>query len=465
MGKFFFRPGRAAANRRHTEFMPAALQVLDRPPAPLARLVVGLIGVLAVLVCGWAWLARIDIVASASGTVVPQGRAKTIQAPAGARVSAILVRDGQEVAAGQVLIRLDPTECRADLQRMEEELNRIHLALGRVRALLAAASGTPVSRQSVPPPDPGAMEDQVPAGQREAAEAEHRLLRQILAARAAEEKTLEEQIKSFQARRETALATIEWLSKTLKLAGQLNQRKEELYRRDALSEAEVIQSRMGLMETGKELERERKRLRELTVDLARARDEKILAAEKFRQGLLEEQTRLISRRDQLVQERIKAKKRLADLTLRAPVHGIVQQLAVATLGGVVTPAQPLMTIVPVDRNLEVEARVLNRDIGFIRAGQPVSVKVAAFPFTRHGDLDGVIDWVGRDAVVDREQGPVYPVRIRLLENRLPNRVNGRHGRVKPGMQVSVDIRVGSRRVLDYFLGPILRYRDTALREM
>ena len=147
------------------------------------------------------------------------------------------------------------------------------------------------------------------------------------------------------------------------------------------------------------------------------------------------------------------------------MDGIVQQLAIHTVGGVVTAAQPLLVIVPTESGFEVEAKVLNKDIGFVAPHQPVSVKVTAFPFTSYGALPGTIEWVAGDAVLDQDLGPVYPVRVSLTGHELPNRVNGRTGRITPGMTVSADVKVGSRRVIEYFLGPILRYRDQSLREM
>jgi len=123
-----------------------------------------------------------------------------------------------------------------------------------------------------------------------------------------------------------------------------------------------------------------------------------------------------------------------------------------------------MVVVPIDGGLEVQANVLNRDIGFVDTGQAVSVKVDAYPFTRHGDLGGVLEWVGKDSVVDQTLGPVYPVRVSLQQYEVPKEVNGRQGEVSPGMTVTADIRIGRRRIIEYFLGPILRYKDRSLRE-
>jgi len=437
-------------SRRETEFLPAALEVLEQPPTPLSRMLTYLLVALACTAVTWACLARTDIIASGSGVVVIRDKVKVIQAPAQGIITAILVRDGQEVKAGDVLIRLDQTESRADLRRFSRELALVKLALMRSRALLAA------SPELFEPPgnaDPDAVA------------LERRLIRQRLATHAAEDRGLAEQIRTIEAQMTTAKSTIKWLEKSLPLAEQLYRRKNELYRNNALSEAELLQTEIEINTRNKELEEAKKLVEELAIALDRAREERKLAAERFRQSVLEEQVRLRQRHDELAQQVIKAKKRLRDLVLRAPIHGIVQQMAVHTLGGVVTAAQPLLTVVPLDEDLEIEARIPDRDIGFIRRGQPVSIKVAAFPFPRYGALEGTTEWVGRDAIMDDKQGPVYPVRIRLHDKRLPNPVNGRRGIIVPGMQVTTDIRVGQRRLIEYFLDPLLRYRETSMREI
>ena len=150
--------------------------------------------------------------------------------------------------------------------------------------------------------------------------------------------------------------------------------------------------------------------------------------------------------------------------LKAPIDGIVQQMAVTTVGGVVTQAQALMTVVPENTPLEVEAQVLNRDIGHVKVGQRVINKVETFDFTRYGYLEGEVLWVGTDAVVDQKLGPVYPVRIKLGGRETPNIVNGRKGSVTAGMNITADIKTDQRRMIEYFLAPMLRYKEESLRE-
>jgi hemolysin D len=158
----------------------------------------------------------------------------------------------------------------------------------------------------------------------------------------------------------------------------------------------------------------------------------------------------------------KAQQRVALQQLTAPVDGVVQQLAVHTLGGVVQPAQPVLVIVPGAGELLVEAMVLNKDIGFVHAGQPVEVKVEAFPFTKHGVIHGTLEDVSPDAVQDEKRGLIYPARVKLAAQSIG--VGGRKVPLGPGMQVSAEIKTGERRLIEYILSPVVKYREESFRE-
>ena len=158
----------------------------------------------------------------------------------------------------------------------------------------------------------------------------------------------------------------------------------------------------------------------------------------------------------------KAEQRLQLQQLISPVDGVVQQLAVHTLGGVVQPAQALMIVVPGSGELLVEAMVQNKDIGFVHAGQPVEVKLEAFPFTKHGVVHGVLEDISTDAVQDEKRGLIYPARVKLLAQTIG--IGGRDVPLGAGMQVSAEIKTGERRLIDYVLSPIVKYREESFRE-
>ena len=162
------------------------------------------------------------------------------------------------------------------------------------------------------------------------------------------------------------------------------------------------------------------------------------------------------------QEILKARKRRDLQRLVSPIDGTVTNLAAWTVGGVVKPGDTILSVVPLSATPEIEAMVLNKDVGFVRAGQRVTVKLDAFPFTRYGTVEGEVTNVSRDANQDEKQGLIYPVRVRLDASTIA--VDGKPVAIAPGMAVSAEIITGERRVIEYVLSPILRYRHESARE-
>ena len=436
--------------KREYEFLPATLEVLERPPAPFSRFMLIFIVVLTSFVLGWASFAQMDIVVSGMGVVVPKGKVKIVQSLESGIVTAIHVRDGQAVKKGAPLITLDNTESRVDTETVARELTGISLAISRLRAQIKEDPDL-----FVPPPQA-----------KEADITLHRkLLLQSLAAEKEKKTTLELEIRRCRAERESIHSDLKRLSEALPLSLEMYDRKSALARRKLIPDAELLQAKMELNNIEHNLLSAKSRLVEVETRLSKAVKEKELVKTVSRRDLLDKLTELNSRRENLRRQLAKAKNRQNHFILTAPADGIVQQLAVHTVGGVITGAQPLMVIVPLEGGLEIEGKILNRDIGFIQQGQQVSVKVTAYPFTRYGDLRGKIEWVAGDAVIDNELGPVYPIRVSVAGYQLPNIINGRRGKISPGMTVKTDIKVGRRRVIQYFLGPIMRYRDQSLREI
>ncbi len=184
------------------------------------------------------------------------------------------------------------------------------------------------------------------------------------------------------------------------------------------------------------------------LEAERARADK---AQEYTAALADAETRVRS----LSEELSKAEMRAAQQHLIAPIDGVVQQLAVHTVGGVVTPAQQLMVIAPQEGNLEIEAWVENKDVGFVRRDQEAEVKVESFPFTRYGTIDGRVISLSGDAVPIEKVGLVYAARVSMSRDVIQIE-NGSQVRLSPGMNVTVEIKTGQRRLIEYFLSPLLR---------
>lgn len=429
-------------------FTSAAIALQSRPPLAVARMVSVALCVMVFLALFYAWLAPMDVVVSAQGRVIPSGRSKVVQPLDAGIVKAIHVRDGATVKAGDVLIELDHTTTMADRDRLQRELWEAEAETARVTAM---AHGR--GRLAVPAGVPA----EIAANQvaiMDSRASEHRF-------RAA---SLEADIARRQADRDALAASLVQARASLPLVRKKHEMREELAHTGHIAETGLIETKLELLNLEKEVAVQENRIKEAEAGLRVAVQQKAQADAEFRVRVAAEAVETARKLGAAHQELIKASQRQELQLLRAPIDGVVQQLAVSTVGGVVTPAQPLMMIVPDNSPLEVEAQVMNRDIGHLQAGQRVIVKVETFDFTRYGAIDGKVQWVGTDAVADQKLGPVYPVRIQLQSDRTPNSVNARPGVISPGMTVTTDIRVAERRLIEYFLAPLLRYKEESLRE-
>lgn len=458
----------SARSRTELEFLPAALEIVETPVSPLARgIIFAIVGFFACAVL-WASIGKVDIIATAPGRVVPTGRVKMIQPFAIGVVRAIDVADGDRVKAGQVLVELDPTIDTADKERTQSELLAQQLTAARLEAALA---GNPAAFA----PPSGARPGDVTL--------QRTLLQDQLDEFHAKLADLDRQIVQAEANRDAVAATVQKLVVAIPLLQQRAAARKYLADRGTGSKLEYLQVQQDLVEHQQELQVQKARLVQAEAGLAALQEQRRQAAAEFRRTNLSDLAQAQDKAAALQQDLVQATERDRLQTLRAPVDGTVQQLAVHTVGGVVTPAQQLMVIVPADSHLEVEAMVSNRDIGFVHPGQRAAVKVDTFDFTRYGLLHGTVTGVSQDAI-ERDRGeagagrsdPVtlaaagplkdqelaYAARIAL--DRTAVDVGGRPASLTPGMAVTVEIKTGRRRVIDFLLSPLLRYKDAAFRE-
>ena len=228
------------------------------------------------------------------------------------------------------------------------------------------------------------------------------------------------------------------------------------------AEHAYLEIEQGRIEAEGELRAQRARLAELEASVRLAEERRGALEAAFRRDVLARLQEAERRVAGLEEERRKAEHRLSQRSVRAPAAGLVQQLAVPGAGTVVTPSSPVMVVVPEGVELEVEGRLANRDVGFVREGQEAVVKLEAFPFTRYGTLHGRVARVSADAVGDERQGLAYALRVALDAQYLE--ASGSRVPLTPGMAAAIEVRTGDRRLISFFLEPLLRYRDESLRE-
>jgi hemolysin D len=430
----------AATRIEENAFLPAALEIIERPISPTARASTWILLIGLVITILWVTFGRIDVVASAPGRLIPADNVKLVQPAEAGIVRAILVRDGQRVKKGQPLVELDPTVSTAEAVQASKALETAELDAARSRAILAALDG----RGLVFTAPPGTPAD-VAATQAALARAQLDELLAGIGGHSAERKIAA-------AARAEALVQTAKLTETLPLLDEQLAAHEKLLEKGYASKLKVIEMRRQRLAAAKD--------RDISIETAnRASAQMAAAGSGFVQSRAEARSRILF---ELAKAESDAKLRREELTkatqrsslqrLLSPVDGTVAQLAIHTIGGIVEPAKPIMVVVPSGGSLIAEVKVLNKDAGFVHAGQKVAVKLEAFPFTRYGTVPGRIESVSSDAVEDEKMGLVYTSRI-LLSRGTVNRGSAAVS-LTPGMAVTADIKTGRRSILSYLLSPI-----------
>ncbi len=440
-----------ALHAHEAQFLPAALALRDTPLHPAPRITLWLIMAFALIALLWAIFGRIDVVATAVGKIIPNDRTKVIQPMETALVKAIHVRDGQMVQPGQVLIELDATTTAADTERLRSEALTARLEGLRAQALLSVlANGKPPRLEPVAGADAARLlaEQSQTSGQYQEYQARQLQLQTEIGRRRAELAATQEQVIK--------------LEQTAPIARKRAEDYQKLVKENFISQHGYMEREQARIEQEQDLASSRYKVTEIRAALAQAQQQQATLAAETRRQLLDQHNLAAQKAASLEQELIKAEQRGRLMHLTAPVAGTVQQLAMHTVGGVVTPAQAIMVIVPKDNLLEIEALVENKDIGFVNPGQVAEVKVETFPFTKYGTIDAKVISVSNDAIQDEKRGLVY--RAHVLMKRATISVEGKQVNLSPGMAVTVEIKTGQRRVIEYFLSPLLQYGNESLRE-
>ena len=440
------QPQRIVPQGKAAEFLPAVLEIQDAPPSPIGRAIAGTIMLVFMAGIVWSSVGKIDIVAVAQGKTIPSGHSKIVQPLDSGVITAIHVRDGMEVKKGDPLIELDPTQAGADREKASNEYHSSQLDAARLRALLAGNDHF----EAPPGSDPTLV--------------------------AVQRQMLRDQMAEYQARAESARHTIDQrkealqvtkenvgrLEATVPIEEQRAQAYRKLLKEKYVSEMDYLQFEQQRIDKKQELAGQRHQLKQNQSALAEAEKNYQVLISEFHKTRQQELSGAETKANSLVQEFVKASQKTGLQRLTAPIDGVVQQLAVHTVGGVVTPAQQLLVVVPKEHQLEVEAWVENKDIGFVQEGQPVEIKVESFPFTIYGIVQGKVVSVSDDAVPQEKVSLIYAARVSM--DRSTMQVEGRDVRLSPGMGVTAEIKTGQRRLIEFFLSPLLKSVQETARE-
>jgi hemolysin D len=426
-----------------SEFLPAALSLQTAPLSPATRWITRiLIGIIAFVLL-WSIFGRMDIIVNASGKVIPSERTKSIAAVETARVDKLYVEEGQTVSAGDPLIELDTRMSDRERDKAIGDRDTARLQIARSRALLAAIDDNALQ--------PMTGVDGI--AQNRVADAEQHL---------------QSQWRDYQTKRQRLDGEIARYSRQLPLIAQRAKDYKELAKNHDVSVHAWLEKEQDKVEVEGKL-----------ADATNQRNSLISETRKNAQDQLNEGLKFAASSDQDA-ERAIAHSDLLRLT--APVDGTVQQLTVHTVGGVVQAAQPIMVIVPKQDQVEIEAFIENKDIGFIREGQEAEVKVETFDYTKYGTIKARVSHVSRDAIdpsgtsaietlqnkdkqkkdQDKPKGAVYSVKVLLDQKSMD--IDGRNVPISSGMSASIEVKTGSRRIIEYFLSPLIQHSRESLNE-
>jgi len=436
----------AAATGKAVEFLPAVLEVQEAPPSPVGRAIVWTIMAVFSAAITWACLGWIDIVAVAQGKIIPSGYSKVIQPFETGVVAGIHVQDGQKVEKGQVLIALDTTLNRADSDRAANEYQAAKVEAARLKALIAGQS-------TLTPP---AMADARYVA------LQQRLLQDQLAEYQARTEAAQHLIDQRRAALEGTKENIRRLVATVPMDVERAATLKQLAEHQAATRMDYLQAEEQRIDKTQELAGQKKKLLQDRAALAESEETYRAFVSEFQQTKQAELAAIETKAASLAQEVVKTGQRTELQKLLSPIDGVVQQLAVHTVGGVVTPAQQLLIVVPQDHPVEVEAQVENKDVGFVKDSQPVEMKIETFPFTLYGTIPGQVLSVSDDAVPLEKGVLVYTARVSM--DRATIQVQGKQVNLSPGMAVSVEIKTGERRIIEYLLSPLLKSVKESLRE-
>ncbi len=438
-------------DRLQYEFLPAAEEIVETPAATLGALVVWLVTLLLIVALAWSYFGRIDIVAVANGKISTEGSTKIIQPAVSGVVTNINVHEGQRVKKGETLLALDKTTAEKDVATANQSLNTARVERDILRRLAVGGNTDEIINNADLPDETKAMLRQfassqtvLSAARQQAANGTISNYQQQIQFNQQAKNQLEinaQNLKNRKAEIEKQLPNANPIDR-LRLQNELS----NIDQRITSADSAVLGQNQQLLQSQSALTQAQNQSQTQNAETNSAFSNQIIAAEK----------RIIELENNLV----KARQVLAQTTITAPVDGTVLSLTVKTIGGVVNAGQQLAQIVPEKVSLYIDAALDNQDVGFVKSGQRVVVKVATYPFQRYGYLEGTVENISPDAIQDDKKGLIYKAKIKLNDDK-----SSKQNQLKllPGMSVSAEITTGQRRIIEFFLDPLMTKADESLK--
>jgi hemolysin D len=426
---------------RH-EFKPLLIEIEDRGINPLGRSLLWII--IAVILFGslWLYLAKIDVVISAKGKVIPNGEIKILQPMQSGVISKIYVKAGDLVQKGDAIMEIDRSVTKSNLLSKKENLQLLELEARRLMALINDKSFI------------------IPSSFKNSSlvNTQKEFYRSIKSAQQEQIKSLNEQMTQID---EQISGTKIEVHRLKTLQENMDEKVKRLQKvKDIIAEKDYEDAKNKSFNFEKQALEKKHSILQFEAKLNEIKRKKAVLNKEYKNKLYDELTKKREKANELKAQieaiAFKNKKQ----QLKSPVEGYIGKLMIHTIGGVVTPAQKLISIVPKNAPLIIKATVLNKDIGFVKKGMKAIVKIDTYNFQKYGLIDGMVTYVSNDAIEDKKLGPVYEVHIKPKKDYLFH--NGKKLKLEPGMSSRVEIKVGKRRVIEFFIYPLIKYLDEGM---
>lgn len=421
------------------EFKPVIIEIEDTPQNPLGRTILYIVLSLIIFTFLWLFLAKIDIVVSSQGKVIPNGEIKILKPLESGVVSKILVKEGDKVLKGDTLMSIDPSVTTVNLQTKENELNNLNMSIIRLKALGNESNLTNEELNLLSNSELNLFLNQ--------------------------KNSYDNSINQYKFSIEELNFNIESSKdEIIRLNNLLNKNQNRLNRLERVKDIISL----------KEYDELQKEVYDLTSKLNIAKNNKTAAVNKL--NATKEELEVFKQNskgkflDELITKQKEANLIKAEINaylfqskqqlIKSPVDGYVGKLLVNTESGVVNSGEALITIIPANEPLIIKATTLNKDIGFLKEGQKVAIKIDTFNFQKYGKLDGELIHIANDAIEDEKLGIVYEIKVKPLKTTL--NIDGEIKNIEPGMSVIAEVKVGKRRVIELFIYPIIKYLDEGL---
>jgi adhesin transport system membrane fusion protein len=435
-------------NNRDTDFM-AELEAATRlRPATSVVLMLFSVVALGILFIVWAAVSKVEVITRGQGQVVPTREIQVVQSLEGGILAELLVKEGEQVSKDQILMRLNNSQFSSD--EKEKEAKFLSLTAKKAR-LEAEANGT----EFVVPPEVAEKGPKIAANEKALYESRQRELKNAYS-------IVEDKINGASAGLSSAMADIARFTENRRLLQQELEITRKMVEQRAAPKLEQMQKERELSDLSGQINAASERQKGLEAELQEAKRQKETQEGAFRSQALSELNETESEIAGLQENLKSAGDRVNRGEIKSPVEGIVNNIALTTIGGVVEPAMRLVEIVPLDDELKIVARVAPNEVAFLKPGQDVKVKITAYDPQKYGALHGKLVRIGANSVTDREGNISFEIEVRTDKNHMGTDENPLP--ITPGMVANTEVITGKRTILEYMLKPILRAQDVALTE-